>query len=66
VLSIEKYDLIQLLLKNRFKVFYCTLLHQAQDKADKDKIREEMRQSDEGREVLEQLENRSTSRRAQM
>jgi pre-mRNA-splicing helicase BRR2 len=44
LLDYDKFDFIKLLLRNRAKVMYCTRLKQAQTKAERSTIEEEMRE----------------------
>lgn len=62
ILKYENFELAKKILKNRLKIFYCIRLGQAQTPAEKDAIREEMKNSPEGQEVLELLDA-LTSRR---
>ncbi|KJP85559.1 hypothetical protein AK88_04825 [Plasmodium fragile] len=57
ILKYENFSMAKLLIKNRWKVYYCTLLGQAQTEKEKKKIMEEMRKSEEGEEILEELSN---------
>ena len=57
LLDIDKFDFIKIVLKNRAKILYCTLLKQAQSDEDKATIQGEMLQdpTGEGPAILEQL-----------
>ena len=44
LLNTDKFELIKLLLKNRYKLFYCTRIGQAQSQEEKDVIFEEMKE----------------------
>ena len=57
LLGYERFDLIKLLLNNRFKIFYCTRLGQAQSEKEKSVIVEEMKQTEAGVLVLDELES---------
>ncbi|ANQ06914.1 Uncharacterized protein PCOAH_00012540 [Plasmodium coatneyi] len=57
ILKYENFSMAKLLIKNRWKVYYCTLLGQAQTEKEKKRIMEEMRKSEEGEEILEELSN---------
>ncbi|EUD65104.1 adenosinetriphosphatase [Plasmodium inui San Antonio 1] len=57
ILKYDNFNMAKLLIKNRWKVYYCTLLGQAQTEKEKKKIMEEMRKSEEGEEILEELSN---------
>ncbi|CAA9987030.1 pre-mRNA-splicing helicase BRR2, putative [Plasmodium knowlesi strain H] len=57
ILKYENFCMAKLLIKNRWKVYYCTLLGQAQTEKEKKGIMEEMRKSEEGEEILEELSN---------
>eukprot|EP00922_Rhytidocystis_sp_ex-Travisia-forbesii_P046831 GHVS01069806.1.p1 GENE.GHVS01069806.1~~GHVS01069806.1.p1 ORF type:complete len:2164 (-),score=326.56 GHVS01069806.1:2269-8760(-) len=56
ILKYDNFDFAKLILKNRWKIFYCTRLGQAQTQEDKESIHEEMRGSEAGEEVLAALE----------
>ncbi|CDJ67229.1 LOW QUALITY PROTEIN: hypothetical protein ENH_00032560 [Eimeria necatrix] len=62
ILKYENFELAKKILKNRWKLFYCIRLGQAQTTEEKEGIREEMKLSQEGQEVLELLDA-LTSRR---
>lgn len=62
ILKYENFELAKKILKNRWKLFYCIRLGQAQTTEEKDGIREEMKNTQEGQEVLELLDA-LTSRR---
>ncbi|CDJ40308.1 sec63 domain-containing DEAD/DEAH box helicase, putative [Eimeria tenella] len=62
ILKYENFELAKKILKNRWKLFYCIRLGQAQTTEEKEGIREEMKNSQEGQEVLELLDA-LTSRR---
>ncbi|GAB65341.1 u5 small nuclear ribonucleoprotein-specific protein [Plasmodium cynomolgi strain B] len=57
ILKYDNFSMAKLLIKNRWKVYYCTLLGQAQTEKEKKRIMEEMRKSEEGEEILEELSN---------
>ena len=57
LLEYDRYDLIRLLSKNRHKIYYCTRLKQAQDPKEEEAIRQEMRRTPVGEEILESLEH---------
>ncbi|KAK1444244.1 BRR2 [Babesia gibsoni] len=56
ILKYENFDFAKLILRNRWKVMYCTRLGQSQTDAEKEAIFDEMRQSQEGLQVLQELE----------
>jgi pre-mRNA-splicing helicase BRR2 len=56
ILKYDNFNFAKLLLSNRWKVYYCTLLGQAQSQEQKQNILSEMRDSVQGQEVLELLE----------
>ncbi|GFE52758.1 sec63 domain-containing DEAD DEAH box protein [Babesia ovis] len=56
VLKYENFEFAKLVLRNRWKIMYCTRLGQAQTDAEKEAIFDEMRQSQEGLDVLQELE----------
>ncbi|CDI87290.1 sec63 domain-containing DEAD/DEAH box helicase, putative [Eimeria praecox] len=62
ILKYENFELAKKILKNRWKLFYCIRLGQAQTTEEKEGIREEMKNTQEGQEVLELLDA-LTSRR---
>ncbi|XP_026190378.1 U5 small nuclear ribonucleoprotein 200 kDa helicase [Cyclospora cayetanensis] len=62
ILKYENFELAKKILKNRWKLFYCIRLGQAQTTEEKEGIREEMKHTQEGQEVLELLDA-LTSRR---
>ncbi|KAL8434904.1 hypothetical protein Efla_000715 [Eimeria flavescens] len=62
ILKYENFELAKKILKNRWKLFYCIRLGQAQTTEEKESIREEMKETQEGQEVLELLDA-LTSRR---
>ncbi|KAL8442387.1 hypothetical protein Emed_007299 [Eimeria media] len=62
ILKYENFELAKKILKNRWKLFYCIRLGQAQTTEEKKSIREEMKETQEGQEVLELLDA-LTSRR---
>ncbi|KAL8428509.1 hypothetical protein ACSSS7_007174 [Eimeria intestinalis] len=62
ILKYENFELAKKILKNRWKLFYCIRLGQAQTTEEKKSIREEMKDTQEGQEVLELLDA-LTSRR---
>eukprot|EP00736_Rhodelphis_marinus_P012662 Rmarinus@m.14169 len=55
ILEFDKFDFIKLLLKNRFKILYCTRINQAQTEEDKIKIQEEMARDSNLQEILAQM-----------
>ncbi len=55
LLDFDKFDLIKMLMKNRIKLLWCTRLGQAQDEAEKQKIEDTMRESDELQPILDAL-----------
>ncbi|GIX62066.1 U5 small nuclear ribonucleoprotein-specific helicase [Babesia caballi] len=57
ILKYENFEFAKLVLLNRWKIMYCTRLGQAQSAAEKDAIFDEMRQSQEGLDVLQELED---------
>eukprot|EP00850_Spirogloea_muscicola_P007775 SM000040S14787 [mRNA] locus=s40:365737:377479:+ [translate_table: standard] len=67
LLNYEKFDLIKLLVKNRFKVVYCTRLARAEDEAEKKRIEAEMMKGGpELNAILEQLHaTRATAKERQ-
>eukprot|EP00916_Digyalum_oweni_P004984 GHVL01008895.1.p1 GENE.GHVL01008895.1~~GHVL01008895.1.p1 ORF type:complete len:2144 (+),score=476.12 GHVL01008895.1:34-6465(+) len=56
ILKYENFDFAKLILKNKWKVLYCTQLKQAQSDVAKDEVMKEMENSPEGLEVLELLQ----------
>lgn len=56
ILKYDNFSFAKLVLNNRWKVYYCTRLGQAQSQEEKNQILEEMRGSSQGQEVLDQLE----------
>lgn len=62
ILKYENFELAKKILKNRWRLFYCIRLGQAQTTEEKESIREEMKNTHEGQEVLELLDA-LTSRR---
>ncbi|CAM0948106.1 unnamed protein product [Alopecurus aequalis] len=54
-LDYEKFDLIKLVLKNRFKIVWCTRLARAEDQEERKKIEEEMMGNPSLVPILEQL-----------
>lgn len=58
LLSVEHFEVIRLLVKNKSAIFFGSLLQQAQTQKDKDAIVREMELSKEGRDLLDQLSGR--------
>eukprot|EP00923_Selenidium_pygospionis_P000890 GHVN01001382.1.p1 GENE.GHVN01001382.1~~GHVN01001382.1.p1 ORF type:complete len:2211 (-),score=363.43 GHVN01001382.1:2249-8881(-) len=56
ILKYENFEFAKLILKNRWKVYFCTRLGQAQSDDEKEQIHSEMRATPEGQDVIEQLE----------
>lgn len=56
LLGYDKFDLIKLLLNNRYKIYYCTRLGQAQSESEKQEIINEMKQNEAGVVIIEGLE----------
>ncbi|KAF8820355.1 putative activating signal cointegrator 1 complex subunit 3 [Cardiosporidium cionae] len=56
ILKYDNFDFAKLVLRNRWKIFYCTRLGQSQTAEEKKTIYDEMKNSEEGLVVLEQLE----------
>ncbi|VAI41593.1 unnamed protein product [Triticum turgidum subsp. durum] len=54
-LDYEKFDLIKLVLRNRFKIVWCTRLARAEDQEERKKIEEEMMDNPSLAPILEQL-----------
>ncbi|KQJ92834.1 DExH-box ATP-dependent RNA helicase DExH12 [Brachypodium distachyon] len=54
-LDYEKFDLIKLVLRNRFKIVWCTRLARAEDQEERKKIEEEMMDNPTLAPILEQL-----------
>ncbi|SCM03506.1 pre-mRNA-splicing helicase BRR2, putative [Plasmodium chabaudi adami] len=57
ILMYENFSMVKLFMKNRWKIYYCTLLGQAQSEKEKNKIIENMKKTEEGEEILEELSN---------
>ncbi|EAS04385.2 small nuclear ribonucleoprotein helicase (macronuclear) [Tetrahymena thermophila SB210] len=57
ILGYDQFDLISLLEKNRHKIYFCTLLQRAEKQQEKDQIIEQMRSTEAGERVWEQLQN---------
>ncbi|CRG94529.1 pre-mRNA-splicing helicase BRR2, putative [Plasmodium gallinaceum] len=57
ILKYENFSIAKLLIKNRWKIYYCTLLGQAQTEKEKNEIMEQMNKTEEGEEILEELKN---------
>ena len=51
----EQFDLIKLVLRNRFKIVWCTRLARAEDQEERKKIEEEMMGDPSLAPILEQL-----------
>lgn len=56
ILKYENFEFAKLVLRNRWKVMYCTRLGQSQTEDEKEAIFDEMRQTQEGIAVLQELE----------
>ena len=56
LLNYDKFDLIKLLKKNRYKIYYCTRIGQSQSAREKEEIFEEMRRTETGEAIIERLE----------
>ncbi|CDR96330.1 U5 small nuclear ribonucleoprotein [Babesia bigemina] len=56
ILKYENFEFAKLVLRNRWKIMYCTRLGQAQTDEEKEAIFDEMKQVQEGIEVLQELE----------
>ncbi len=61
LLDYEKFDLIKLLLRNRWKVVYCVRLARAQDDAERELVEEEMKSSRALRAILDALHKKSST-----
>lgn len=61
LLDYERFELVKLLLTNRWKVVYCTLLGQVQDVREREVIEAEMSERPEGRAVLAALKGTAPS-----
>ncbi|EAA15876.1 Drosophila melanogaster CG5931 gene product-related, partial [Plasmodium yoelii yoelii] len=57
ILMCENFPMVKLFIKNRWKIYYCTLLGQAQNEKEKNIIIENMKKTEEGEEILEELSN---------
>eukprot|EP00375_Theileria_parva_P000202 XP_762871.1 ATP-dependent RNA helicase [Theileria parva strain Muguga] len=55
LLKYENFDFVKLLLRNRYKIIYCTRLGQAQSQDEKNKIFDEMSKTAQGQLVLQEL-----------
>jgi pre-mRNA-splicing helicase BRR2 len=53
VLGVEKFELIRILVKNKWSVFFGSRLQQAQSESEREAIKREMEQSREGRALLD-------------
>lgn len=56
LLHYDNFNFAKLLLRNRWRVYYCTRLRQAQGQDEKDQLMAEMAETPQGQEVLEELE----------
>ncbi|EKX73191.1 U5 small ribonucleoprotein-specific helicase, putative [Theileria equi strain WA] len=56
ILKYENFEFAKLVLKNRWKIMYCTRLGQSQTPEEKARIFEEMKKTPEGLQVLQELE----------
>ncbi|GAW79840.1 pre-mRNA-splicing helicase BRR2 [Plasmodium gonderi] len=63
ILKYENFPMAKLLIKNRWKIYYCTLLGQAQTEKEKKNIMEHMKKSEEGEEILQELSNFKAQKR---
>ncbi|CAD8200123.1 unnamed protein product [Paramecium pentaurelia] len=54
----DRFDLIRLLHANRHKIFYCTLLSKAQSAEQVEQIHSQMRQTQEGLQILMELQKK--------
>ena len=57
LLNYDKFDLIKLLSKNRFTIYYCIKLKQAQNSKEEAEIKQEMSKYPAGEELLDALEH---------
>lgn len=62
----EKFDFVKVLMKNKDKIVYCTRLRRAEDEAQRQAIRDEMKSSPELRSILEYLEAPAISKEQRM
>ncbi|EFC50388.1 U5 snRNP-specific spliceosomal protein [Naegleria gruberi] len=61
ILDYDKIDMVQKLMRNRLKIIYCTRLHQAATKEEKEKIEQEMMTNDSLVKILEKLKGTKIS-----
>jgi pre-mRNA-splicing helicase BRR2 len=63
LLDYDKFDFIKLLLRNRWKIFYCTKLKQAQTDTERTEIELEMKEDGEGigNAILEEINQTATA-----
>ena len=59
ILDFDRFDFIKLLLKNRWKIVYCTKLGRAQNDIEKNKIEEEMKSDQKLSIILQSLKGKS-------
>ncbi|SPJ08848.1 pre-mRNA-splicing helicase BRR2, putative [Plasmodium sp. DRC-Itaito] len=57
ILKYENFNIARVLIKNRWKIYYCTLLGQAQTEEEKEEIKNEMKKTEEGQDILDELCN---------
>lgn len=57
ILKYENFHIARVLIKNRWKIYYCTLLGQAQTEEEKEEIKKEMKKTEEGQDILDELCN---------
>ncbi|UKJ88638.1 U5 small nuclear ribonucleoprotein-specific helicase [Theileria orientalis] len=55
LLKYENFDFVKLLMRNRYKIIYCTRLGQAQSQEEKNKIFDEMAKTTHGQLVMQEL-----------
>nr|PVC53469.1 U5 small nuclear ribonucleoprotein-specific helicase [Theileria orientalis] len=55
LLKYENFDFVKLLMRNRYKIIYCTRLGQAQSQEEKNKIFDEMAKTTQGQLVMQEL-----------
>lgn len=65
VLNYDKFELVKKLWINRAKIYFCTLLGQAQSQQEKSAILSRMKESEQGRGVLSELEHQGTMQEKQ-
>ncbi len=56
VLNYEKYDLVKMLLEHKYKIYYLTMLGRAQSAEEREKVKDQMKESPEGVDLLRTLE----------